>query len=145
MHGRAATAVLLLALAAPAFQPKPTGPQLIREGKLDAALDVFRAEAAVSPKSVDANNGAGVVLDLLGRYPEVREYFALAIKAARTDEAKAVAQRAMAISYAFAGDCKGAEKFETRAFEFYRKGAAASLESAEVSRTSITQVKSRPS
>jgi tetratricopeptide (TPR) repeat protein len=32
---------------------------------------------------------------------------------------RALAKRAIAIAHGFAGDCKGAEKFETSAFEFY--------------------------
>src|SRR5437764_14218358 len=113
---RIAGASILLALSAAGFQ---TGPQLIREGKLDAALAAYRAEAEADPKSIAANNGAGVVLDLMGRYPEAQRYFAQAIKAARTPLERATAQRAMAISHGFAGDCKGAEKYETSAFEFY--------------------------
>jgi len=113
---RIAAGSFLLALAAVGFQG---GAQLIREGKLEEALAAYRAEAEASPKSIAANNGAGVVLDLMGRYPEAQRYFAQAIKAARTPLERATAQRAMAISHGFAGDCKGAEKYETSAFEFY--------------------------
>jgi tetratricopeptide (TPR) repeat protein len=55
----------------------------------------------------------------MGRYTEAQVYFAQAIKASRTPLDRALAQRAMAISHGFAGDCKGAEKFEAGAFEFY--------------------------
>jgi tetratricopeptide (TPR) repeat protein len=96
-----------------------TGPELIRQGKLEEALAVYRAEAEASPKSVAANNGVGVVLDLMGRYSEARHYLTQAIKAARTPFDRALAQRAMAIGHGFAGDCKGAEKYESSAFEFY--------------------------
>jgi tetratricopeptide (TPR) repeat protein len=93
---------------------------LIREGRLEEALQVYVRVVEDSPKSVAANNGAGVVLDLMGRYAEARKYFAQAIKAAATPFDKAQAQRAMAISYGFAADCRGAEKYERAAFEFYR-------------------------
>jgi tetratricopeptide (TPR) repeat protein len=68
---------------------------------------------------VTANNGAGVALDLMGRYTEAQHYFAAAINVARTPLERIPAQRAMAISHGFAGDCKGAERFETAAFEVY--------------------------
>ena len=107
-------------LIAAAFQgTQPNGPQLIREGKLDAALYAFQSEVKEFPKSVTANNGAGVVLDLIGRPTEAWPYFTAAIKAAKTPLERATAQRAMAISHAFAGDCKGAEKYENSAFEFF--------------------------
>ena len=107
---------VLLAFAATGFQD---GVQLIRQGKLEEALAAYRTEITASPKSVAANNGAGVVLDLMGRYAEAQPYFAQAIKVARTPLERAMAQRAMAIAQGFAGNCKGAEKYETSAFEFY--------------------------
>ncbi len=96
-----------------------TAPQLVREGRLDEALAAFRAEVAEFPKSVPANNGVGVVLDLMGHYTEARRYLTQAIKVAKTPVEHAVAQRAMAVSYGFSGDCKGAEKYESSAFDFY--------------------------
>src|SRR5450759_3710852 len=69
-------------LAFQASQPTGSvamGPQLIHDGKLHEALEVYRLGVEASPKSVSANNGAGVVLDLLGRYPEARKYFSQAI------------------------------------------------------------------
>ncbi|MBZ5622387.1 MAG: tetratricopeptide repeat protein [Acidobacteriia bacterium] len=95
------------------------GPQLIREGKLDEALEVFRQGVEAVPKSGLANTGAGVALDLLGRYPEARKYFSRAIKAASTPLEKAEAQRSMAISYGFARDCRGAEKYDRAAYEYF--------------------------
>ncbi len=72
-----------------------------------------------SPKSVFANNGAGVVLDLLGSYAEARKYFSQAIKAAPTPLEKAQAQRALAVSFGFARDCRGAEKADRGAYEYF--------------------------
>ena len=115
----AGTSVVLALAAGWLAASEPTGPELIRQGKLEEALAVYRADAEASPKSVAANNGAGVVLDLMGRYTEAQQYFAKAIKASRTPLDRALAQRAMAIAHGFAGDCKGAEKFEAGAFEFY--------------------------
>jgi tetratricopeptide (TPR) repeat protein len=112
---------LLLAAAALAFpaQESLNGPQLIRLGRLEDALRVYLEAIAASPKSVADNNGAGVVLDLSGRYPDARRYFLQAIKAAPTELEKAQAQRALAISYGFAGDCHGAQKYDRTAFDFY--------------------------
>jgi tetratricopeptide (TPR) repeat protein len=117
---RIAGTFVILALA-PGGLPasEPSGPELIRQGKFEEALAVYRADIEASPKSVAANNGAGVALDLLGRFTEAQQYFTQAIKATRTPLERAVAQRAMAIAHGFAGDCKGAEKFESDAFDFY--------------------------
>ena len=99
-----------------AFQ---AGPQLVREGRLPEALEVFLRDVKASPKSLAANNGAGVVLDLLGRYAEARKYFEQAIKVAANDLEKAQAHRALAVSFGFDRDCKGAEKADRSAYEFF--------------------------
>jgi tetratricopeptide (TPR) repeat protein len=122
---RVAIAILLLAAANSAQQGNPIGvsiadgPQLIREGKLDQALEAYRQAAEASPKSVMANNGAGVVLDLLGRYAEARKYLNQAVKAAGTPLERAQGHRALAISYGFARDCGGAEKSDRGAYDFF--------------------------
>ena len=109
-----------MAAGAAAFQNAPlTGPQLVKLGRLDEALAAFRQDVEILPKSVAANNGMGVVLDLMGRYPEARQAFAQAIKVASKPLEKALAQRAMAVAWGFAGDCKNAEKYESEAFDFY--------------------------
>jgi len=92
---------------------------LLREGKLDEALAVYREELAKSPDSVAANNAAGVVLDLMGQYAEARKYFAKAIEVAATPQAKAAAQRAMAMSYAFEGNCKKTVEWEQKVFDYW--------------------------
>lgn len=100
---------------------QPTGAQLVNVGRFEEALQAFPAELATDPKSVAANNGAAVALDLMGRYGDARPYFSAAIKAAHTPLERALAERAMAIGYGFAGDCANAEKLEKRAFEFYHE------------------------
>ena len=114
-------AAILAAGAAVLEAWQPTGAQLVNAGRFEDALKAFQAELAGDPKSVAANNGAAVALDLLGRYVEARPYFLAAIKAAHTPLEKALAQRAMAIGYGFAADCANAEKIEKRAFEFYKE------------------------
>src|SRR5205807_708530 len=81
------------------------GQQLMRDGKLPEALALYRQTLKTSPNSLPANNAAGVVLDLMGQGTEARKYFAKAIELAETPQAKASAQRAMAMSYAFEGNC----------------------------------------
>ena len=70
---------------------------------------------------MQANAGAGVVLDLQGKTGEAKKYFAKAIDSAPDAQAKANAQRAMAMSYAFDGDCANTVKFNRMVFEHYVK------------------------
>ena len=120
-------AALACAGSAVAFQAAPqsgaqlSGAQLVGQGRFEEALAEFRRDIQLLPKSVAANNGAGVALDLMGRYAEAQPYFAQAIKVAVKPLDKALAQRAMAIARGFAGDCKGAEKYEADAYDFYLK------------------------
>jgi tetratricopeptide (TPR) repeat protein len=95
------------------------GQQLMREGKLDDALALYRQTLQTSPNSVPANIAAGSVLDLMGQGEEAREYLAKAIQIADTPEQKAMAQRAMAMSYAFEGNCKKTVEYEQRVFDYY--------------------------
>jgi tetratricopeptide (TPR) repeat protein len=95
------------------------GQQLMREGKLDDALALYRKTLQTSPNSVPANIAAGSVLDLMGRGEEARMYFAKAIDLAETPDRKAAAQRAMAISYAFEGNCKKTVEYEQQVFDYY--------------------------
>jgi tetratricopeptide (TPR) repeat protein len=95
------------------------GQQLMRDGKLDDALALYRRTLQTSPNSLPANIAAGSVLDLLGQGDEARQYFAKAIQVADTPEHKAMAQRAMAMSYAFEGDCKKTVQYEQLVFNYY--------------------------
>jgi len=105
--------------------------QLVRSGKLDEALGVYEAELKASPNSLAANNGAGVVLDLLGRTKEAKTYFNRALELADTPLAKANARRALAMSYAFDNDCSNTARLETEVADYwasvpdhYREGEA---------------------
>ena len=123
-------ALLLAASTAFAQTPAPVAPpeqpefvkraqQLVRDGSLDAALIVYQAELKTSPSSVAAHNGAGVTLDLLGRTKEAKVHFLRAIELAATGAAKANAQRAMAMSYAFDNDCANAAKYDGLAADYW--------------------------
>jgi len=123
------TIVILLSIApvlvaqAPGQQQQPEfvkqGQQLMREGKPEEALALYRQTLQTSPNSVSANVAAGSVLDLMGKGEEGHMYFAKAIKVADTPERKAAAQRAMAMSYAFEGNCDKTIEYEQQVFDFY--------------------------
>jgi tetratricopeptide (TPR) repeat protein len=95
------------------------GQQLLREGKLDDALALYRKTLQISPNSVPANIAAGSVLDVMGQGEQARNYLAKAIQVADTPEHKVMAQRAMAMSYAFEGNCKKTIEYEQRVFDYY--------------------------
>jgi tetratricopeptide (TPR) repeat protein len=95
------------------------GQELMRAGKLDDALAIYRKTLQISPNSVPANLAAGSVLDLMGQGEEARTYVAKAIQVADTPEQKATAQRAMAMSYAFEGNCKKTVEYEQQVFDYY--------------------------
>jgi tetratricopeptide (TPR) repeat protein len=105
------------------------GQQLIRDGKPNEALELYRKTLEAAPDSVPANLAAGSVLDLMGRGEEARKYFVKAIAGADTPERKAGAQRAMAVSYAFEGNCAKAVEYEQQVYggakNFFQQGEIA--------------------
>jgi tetratricopeptide (TPR) repeat protein len=108
---------------APAGQtPQPEfvkqGQQLMREGKLQDALNLYRQTLQTMPLSIQANLGAGIVLDLMGQGEEARKYFSKAIEVSDTPERKAASQRAMAMSYAFEGNCGKTVEWEKKVIEY---------------------------
>ena len=94
------------------------GQQLMHEGKLQEALTLFRQTLQTTPLSLQANLGAGIVLDLMGQGEEARKYFSKAIDVSDTPERKAAAQRAMAMSYAFEGNCKKTIEYEKKVMQY---------------------------
>jgi tetratricopeptide (TPR) repeat protein len=95
------------------------GAQLARAGNLDEALAAYQKDLATSPDAPAPNCAAGIVLDLMGRTGEAKRYFAMAIEASSTAQAKANAQRSMALSYAFDGDCANTIKYEKLVIDYY--------------------------
>ena len=112
-----------LSAQAPSGQEQPEfvkqGQALMREGKLEDALALYRKTVQATPESQAANNAAGIVLDLMGKGTEARKYFAKAIEVAQTPQSKVAAQRAMAMSYAFESNCKKAVEYEQMVFDYY--------------------------
>jgi len=92
---------------------------LMHEGKLAEALALYRQVLESSPDSRPANLAAGSVLDLLGNGEGARERFQKAIDTADTPEHKAMAQRSMAMSYAFERNCKKTVEYEQQVFDYY--------------------------
>ena len=127
VHLAFSTLILLSAAAlfaqAPPQRQQPQfikqGQQLMREGNLEGALALYRQTLESSPVSVPANIAAGDVLDLMGKGQDARKYFQKAIDVAEKPEQKASAERAMAMSYAFEGNCKKTVEFEQKVFDYY--------------------------
>jgi tetratricopeptide (TPR) repeat protein len=117
------SAATLLAQAPSSQREQPEfikqGQQLMREGKLDAALALYRQTLQTSQDSLPANIAAGSVLDLMGQGEEARQYLGKAIQVADTPEHKAMAQRTIAMSYAFEGNCKKTVQYEQQVFDYY--------------------------
>ncbi len=92
--------------------------QLMHDGKMPEALAIFQAELKATPDSHDANIGAGVVLDLMQRGADARRYFQHAIDTAADDEARAGANRAMAMSWAFEDNCQMTGEYEQKVLDY---------------------------
>jgi tetratricopeptide (TPR) repeat protein len=95
------------------------GQQLMRDGKLEDALALYRKTLQSEPNLLPANIAAGSVLDMMGRIEEARKYLQKAIDAADTPGHKEMAWRAMAMSYAFEGDCGKTAEYDKLVFEHY--------------------------
>lgn len=105
--------------------------ELNREGKHAEALAAYRKAIQTAPKSYEGYLGAGMMLDLMGRYGEARKDLAKAIELA-PERAKPQARKMMAISYAFTREPEKAKIYERQAFDqqlaakdFYAAGETA--------------------
>jgi tetratricopeptide (TPR) repeat protein len=95
------------------------GQQLLRDGKANEALALYQQTIQQNPGSIPAHNAAGVALDLMGRYPEARQHFMKALELAAAPQAKAAAERSLAMSYAFEGNCKETVNHEQKVLDYY--------------------------
>ncbi len=89
------------------------------QGNPEEAMERFRKQLETDPNSVQANLGMGQALDLAGKTAEARKYIQKAIDAGAEPGRKAQAQRIMAMSYAFDGDCKNTGKYEQMVFDYW--------------------------
>jgi tetratricopeptide (TPR) repeat protein len=109
---------------APAPPPAPGSPEefvqqgqlLSRAGKQDEALILYQKALDKSPNLFSAQLATGQALDLKGDYAQAREHLAKAIDVAGSDT-KVQALRTMAVSYAFEGNAKKAEKYEKQVID----------------------------
>ena len=85
--------------------------KLNNEGHQDQALALYTQVLQADPRSYQAHLGAGIVLDLDGKYDDARKHFAKAIEVA-PPENKAQAMRNMAFSYAFERKAADAARYE---------------------------------
>ena len=85
--------------------------KLNNEGHQDQALALYTQVLQADPSSYQAHLGAGIVLDLDGKYDEARKHFAKAIELA-PPESKSQAMRNMAFSYAFELKAADAARYE---------------------------------
>jgi tetratricopeptide (TPR) repeat protein len=91
------------------------GEKLIRDGKQDEALAVYRQVLDKSPDNYQANLESGAALDLKGEYAKAQEHLTKAVEVAPADS-KEQALRALAFSYAFQGDAFKAAEPEMQVF-----------------------------
>jgi tetratricopeptide (TPR) repeat protein len=126
------TLFLLLLLSAVSFAQQPTqapppapgspeefvqqGQLLSRAGKQDEALVLYQKALDKAPNLFIAQLATGQALDLKGDYAQAREHLAKAIDVAGSDT-KVQALRTMAVSYAFEGNAKKAEKYEKQVID----------------------------
>jgi tetratricopeptide (TPR) repeat protein len=111
--------------------------KLSGEGKADQALALYRQALARSPDLFDAHLGAGIALDLLGRYREARLQFEKAILNA-PDASKNQALVNMGVSYAFEANAKSASIFYRQAFD--RAMTAQDLRSAAETANALARI-----
>ncbi|HEX3877330.1 MAG TPA: hypothetical protein VHW24_10105 [Bryobacteraceae bacterium] len=83
---------------------------------LFAALAVYSQGRGNMPPTMREANAD----DLAAKFTEARSLYQQAIDQASTPAAKSTAQRQLAMSYAFEGDCKNAAKYEDLAASYYR-------------------------
>jgi len=92
-----------------------TARQAMRDGHAADAAAAARRELQSHPASTDA----AAVLDVLGLTSEAKPVFQRAIDAAADPLAKSVAERGLAMSYAFDGDCAGTVKYEQLVIDYW--------------------------
>jgi tetratricopeptide (TPR) repeat protein len=88
----------------------------MRAGKTADALTAVRQEINTNPTSTQAAS----LLDTLGATTEARAVFQKAIDAASDPLTKSAAQRGMAMSYAFDGDCNNTVKYEEMVIAYWK-------------------------
>jgi len=110
---------------------------LNNQGDQNGALALYKQALDRSPDLFDAHLGAGIVLDLLGRYADARQHLARAVEVA-PDGSKNQALTVMGVSYAFEGDAAAASRFYRQVFD--RQEATQDLVGAAESANALGRV-----
>jgi tetratricopeptide (TPR) repeat protein len=114
----------LLAQASPSAAPQDhdaanlvkQGQKLNSEGKQAEAITLYQQALQISPNLYEAHLAMGIALDLQGNYDEARSHLNKAIELASPDNQQQ-ALRTLAVSYAFEGKSREAEKYEKQVFD----------------------------
>ncbi len=120
-------AILTLGVSASAFaqQPAPKedpqalvteARQLTQDGQLAQAEATLSRALTVDPNSSEAHTRLGIVLDLVGKYPQAREHLAKGLELAKKDQQN-LALSATAVSYVFDGKVAESAKYYQRIFD----------------------------
>lgn len=139
------TAVLLTAPAGPLALPGQADPaatvaeadKLLRGGRLDQALALYRQALETDPDLYGALRGAGIVLDLQGRHRDARRHLEKAIEHAPEDR-RLQALAAMAVSYAFERRAEDAGIYFEKVFD--HQASAGDLEGAAASANALGRI-----
>jgi tetratricopeptide (TPR) repeat protein len=92
------------------------GRRLAAEGQLTEALGLYDRASELDPTLFAGHLAAGMVLDLLGKYPDARSRLTKAIELAPAD-ARVNALNAMAVSYAFESRADDGAPFYQQAYD----------------------------
>lgn len=84
------------------------------------SLLLLSASLPAAPPQMGRGGGAGMQLDLEGKTAAARVLFQQAIDSAATPAAKAQAERNMAMSWAFDGNCKKTAEYEDKVVEYWK-------------------------
>lgn len=87
--------------------------------KIALAIGIMSSAVYAQPPGGRGGPNQGMQLDLEGKGAEARAYFQKAIDSAATPAARANAQRNMAMSWAFEGNCKKTGEYEQRAIDYW--------------------------
>jgi len=93
--------------------------QAMRSGNMDQAMELLHKAMDASPDSYAVNTQAGMMLDLMGKYPAAHIHLQKAVSEATSPASKAQAERSLAMSYAFEGNCKETVNHEQKVFDYY--------------------------
>jgi tetratricopeptide (TPR) repeat protein len=94
------------------------------------ALEAQQQENRQPPTATQLKTREATRLDSQGRHPEARALFQQLIDSAATPREKAVAQRRMAMSYGFEGNCAKAIEYEEMVIDYWKTREAEESQNA---------------